>query len=193
MGAGNKIMALIVAVPMVIYLVSMKQPATFTTQDESIAQAAGFKNADDYVAAKGFGISDPAKWSEQKAKMDQAAAAERERQLAAKMKKDEEDYERTRNPATLMNIKSLAWSKSGFGTVALLTLTVENMNKFAVKDIAISCDFSGNSGTKLNTANGTIFETIKASSSRSFKEFNIGFIHSQAARGGCSVESARRL
>lgn len=159
---------------------------------ENVLKATGFQKYEDYEKATAASITDPAAWAIHKAKLEQEAAAKREQELAAKRKRDEEEYERNRNPATKMSIKSLSWAKSGFGTVALVTLTIENMNDFAVKDVAISCDFKANSGTKLNTAESTIYETIKAKSSRTFKEFNVGFIHSQASRGGCSIERARR-
>lgn len=160
---------------------------------DAVLKSTGFAKYDDYEQATAAGITDPAKWSEHKARLDQQTAVERERQLVEKRKRDAEEYERTRNPATKMNIKTLSWSKSGFGTVGLVTITIENQNDFPVKDLAISCDFSANSGTKIDSAKGTIYETIKPKSSRTFKEFNIGFIHNQAQRGGCSIDSARRL
>jgi hypothetical protein len=158
-------------------------------QTEQAAATAGFSNVSDYQSARAAGIADPAVWAEQTAK----AADERERQLALNKKLDEELREMNRNPIDKMALKVLSWTKSGFGTVGLVTVAIENKNSFAVKDISIECEFYGASGTKLNTARNTIYETIKANGSRTFKEFNVGFIHSQAARGGCSLETARRM
>lgn len=152
------------------------------TQDQNAATAAGFADVGDFKAASAAGISEPAAW-----------AVERQRLAAAKQKKDEEEYERTRNPATKMSVKSMSWSKTGFGVVGVVTVTVENQNSFSVKDVKLGCDFTGNSGTKLHSASKTVYETLKPNSTRTFKQVNIGFIPEQAARGGCSVDSASRL
>lgn len=152
------------------------------TQTEDAATAAGFDNVRDFAAAKDAGISDPKAWQEFQTKL-----------AAVKAKREEEQYERTRNPATKMTVKNFSWTKSGFGVIGVVNLTVENMNGFPVKDITIGCSFNGASGTQLSNPSNTIYETIKPNSSRTFKDFNIGFIHSQAQRGGCSVDSARRL
>lgn len=171
---------LLVLLPCIVGYVAYDQ---FTkTRDQNAATAAGFADVSEFKAASEAGISDPTAWM-----------AERERLAAVKRKKGEEDYERTRNPATQMNVKSMSWSKTGFGVVGVVTLTVENKNSFGVKDVTIGCEFTGKSGTKLHTTSKTIYETMKPNSSRAFKEVNVGFIPEQAARGGCSVDSASRL
>lgn len=173
-------LAAILLIPCLVGYVAYDQ---FTkARDQNAATAAGFSDLSEFRAATAAGIPEPGAW-----------AAERQRLAAAKQKKDAEEYERTRNPSTKMNAKTLSWTKSGFGTVGLVTIAIENQNEFAVKDVLITCDFTASSGTKVGTASGTIYETIKPKSTRTFKEFNIGFIHSQSQRGGCAVDSARRL
>jgi hypothetical protein len=75
--------------------------------------------------------------------------------------------------------------------VGLLTMTVINDNDFAVKDFEIRCSTSGESGTQLSTLHQVIFSTIKAKSRRTFKDFNMGLMHSQTARYKCWVETAK--
>jgi hypothetical protein len=96
------------------------------------------------------------------------------------------------NPRILVTISDLKWGKSGFGSVGLGYFTVRNENSFAVKDIAIQCDFYANSGTHLTSANATIYEAIGAKKSRTFNEVNLGFIHSQSNRIGCQIISVQR-
>jgi hypothetical protein len=145
------------------------------------AVEAGFPDYKEMEKAAAFGITNGADWNAKLAKDRQAAAAVE----AAR-------YEATRNPATKMSVENMTWSIGGFGTVAVVTVTINNSNDFPVKDVGIECRFSGKSGTALSTATHTIFDTVKLKSKRTFKEVNVGFINSQSARGGCSVETAKR-
>jgi DNA-binding transcriptional regulator YdaS (Cro superfamily) len=49
------------------------------------------------------------------------------------------------------------WRKGGFGTVAVATFTVVNGNDFAIKDLAITCRFEGNSGTEIGRGSATLY------------------------------------
>jgi hypothetical protein len=88
---------------------------------------------------------------------------------------------------------SFSWTIGGFGTVGSATVTIANGNDFSVKDIDVRCEFSGKSGTPLSTSQKTIFDTIPAKTKRTFKDVNMGFIHSQSAKANCRVETAKRL
>jgi hypothetical protein len=88
-----------------------------------------------------------------------------------------------------VRLTSLSWHKDGFGSVAIISVTVQNDNSFAVKDIVLACDFRAKSGTKLQSKEHTIYDVVKARSKRSFPDVNTGFIHSQSANIGCSVGS----
>ncbi|MBR1170510.1 hypothetical protein [Bradyrhizobium liaoningense] len=163
------------------------------------ASAAGFSDCEVFSQAKAAGISESSKWAE-KQRQDRAAADERarERERAAKAKQDMQEQvaaikaELSRNPASRMSIPDFTWKISGFGSVALISPTIENKNSFEVKDVVIECNFSAKSGTQLSTTSQTIFDTVKANSKRTFKEVNVGFIHSQSARASCQVNSAKR-
>lgn len=160
--------------------------------EEARAKAAGFASHSSMQRATAAGISDPSAWAEREAK----DAAEKQRrdqvEAAARAKADEERYERTRDPATKMSVKNFSWKVSGFGAVGVITVTVGNDNDFAIKDPTLTCSFYAPSGTQLSKIETTIFETIKPRSVRTFKDHNVGFIHSQSQRAGCQVGTARR-
>ncbi len=80
--------------------------------------------------AAAVGISNGADWNAKLAKDRQTAAVAE----AAR-------YEATRNPATKMSVENMTWSFGGFGTVAVVTLTINNSNDFPVKDVGLECRF----------------------------------------------------
>lgn len=119
--------------------------------------------------------------------------AEREKRAAAERaeKARIEALERARRrPELQMELSGLSWGKDGFGTVMTLSFTVSNKNAFDVKDFTIKCTHTGPSGTVIDSNTRTLFEVVKAGSRRSFRNFNMGFIHSQSARTSCEVTGA---
>lgn len=167
------------------------------------ATAAGFASFGEMTAARAGGVTDPTAWrdrvKDEKAKQEAIDNARHETEAlataeryAAKVRAEAALAEMRRNPIDRMEIETPSWKTGGFGSVAIMTVRVSNSNDFEVKDIAISCRFSANSGTVLNERSYTIYETIKPKSKRTFKDLNVGFINSQAARGGCSLASASR-
>lgn len=77
--------------------------------------------------------------------------------------------------------------KEGFGNVMEADFTISNNSAHSIKDIEISCDHYAKSGTKIDSNTRTIYDTVKAHSKRTFRNFNMGLIHSQAASTSCSV------
>jgi hypothetical protein len=98
-----------------------------------------------------------------------------------------------RNPEQFLEIAKFSWSKEGFGNVMLANFTIKNSSAFDLKDIAIRCTHAAPSGTVIDSNERTIYDIVKASSTRSFREFNMGFVHSQAKSSGCRVVSASLL
>jgi hypothetical protein len=145
------------------------------------AVEAGFTDYKEMEKAAALGITNGTEWNTKLVRDRQAA-----------LDAESARYEATRNPATKMSVENMTWSIGGFGTVAVVTVTINNSNDFPVKDVGLECRFSGKSGTELSTVNHTIFDSLKAKSKRTFKEVNVGFINSQSARAGCSVETAKR-
>ena len=86
-----------------------------------------------------------------------------------------------------MELTDIAWKKDGFGNVMVMNATVKNNGSSAVKDVEIECDHSSNSGTKIDSNSKVIFEVVPAGQSIKVKDFNMGFIHSQAAATSCKI------
>ena len=88
----------------------------------------------------------------------------------------------------LANIKlDSSATREGFGNVMVADLTVTNKSTVNVKDLEITCDYFGPSGTQIDRNTRILYEVVKAGKARSFPDFNMGFVHTQAARYSCSI------
>lgn len=97
------------------------------------------------------------------------------------------------NPQEAMALKIVSWQKGGFGIVMLGTFKVTNNNDFDVKDVTILCAMAGPSGTTLSAPSVTVYRTVKAKSSATFRDVNVGLIDDQVTRGACGISAAVRL
>ena len=79
------------------------------------------------------------------------------------------------------------WHKGGFDSIMMLNAKIKNEGKRDVKDIEIECTHSSNSGTRIDSNKKIVYELIKAGKSVSIKEFNMGFVHSQATSTSCRI------
>jgi hypothetical protein len=95
-----------------------------------------------------------------------------------------------RNPERYLEISKFSWSKEGFGSVMVAEFSIKNTSDYDLKDISIKCRHSGPSGTVIDSNERTIYEIVKAKTSKPIRHFSMGFIHSQAARSGCEVVGA---
>lgn len=86
-----------------------------------------------------------------------------------------------------IKIAKWSWKKGGFDSVMLATFTVQNTNTFGVKDLKIKCEHSAPSGTVIDSNTQTIYEAVKAGATRTFKDVNMGLIHTQAKSSSCSI------
>jgi hypothetical protein len=66
--------------------------------------------------------------------------------------------------------------------------TVENNSSYNIKDLEITCHHFAKSGTQIDSNTRTIYDVVKAHSTKKFMKFNMGFIHSQAAQSSCAVK-----
>jgi hypothetical protein len=89
-----------------------------------------------------------------------------------------------------LSLENIKWHTDGFGTVMMLDATVKNSGSRSVKDVKIECDSFGKSGTKVDTNTKVIYDTFPAKKTTNVKNFNMGFINSQAASSSCSVVDA---
>lgn len=87
-----------------------------------------------------------------------------------------------------VKIVKFSWS-ADYG-IMKASFTFENTSDFDVKDLVVECSHSAASGTQIDSNTLTIYQAIPARSKKSVNDFNMGFIHSQAAKSGCAVKSA---
>jgi hypothetical protein len=86
-----------------------------------------------------------------------------------------------------MSISTDSWRKKF--SVMTADFSLNNGNSFDVKDVEIRCDHTAPSGTRIDSNTRTIYEVFRANAARQLKDFNMGFIHEQAAETSCRVVS----
>jgi hypothetical protein len=86
-------------------------------------------------------------------------------------------------------IVKFSWHKGGFNSIMLADFTIRNNSDRDVKDLEIRCEHAGPSGTVIDHNEQTIYEIVKAHSTRTLREVNMGFIASQAAGSKCEILS----
>jgi|TARA_B100001059_G_C17585326_1_gene451947 hypothetical protein len=81
-----------------------------------------------------------------------------------------------------------------YGTLLKVDLILENMNDYAVKDITVSCQIFGASGTYIgSTRFKTIYEKVPAKSKIRVDGIEMGFVDSQTKSAVCKKESYTNL
>lgn len=80
------------------------------------------------------------------------------------------------------------WQKGGFGAVMIADLTISNKSTLNVKDILITCNIHGASGTKIDTKSKTIYEKFPARQTKTISDVNFGFISDQANSVNCFTD-----
>jgi hypothetical protein len=80
-----------------------------------------------------------------------------------------------------------SWAKEGFGNVMEANFTITNNSEHQIKDIEITCTHYAKSGTRIDSNERTIYDTVAVKSKKTIKNFNMGFIHSQAEKTGCVI------
>lgn len=81
------------------------------------------------------------------------------------------------------------WKTTAGGSLMQADFTIRNSGTVAVKDIEIHCTHFGPSGTRIDSNTRTIYEIVGSGKTRTFKNFDMGFIHSQAAKTSCVIKS----
>ena len=96
------------------------------------------------------------------------------------------------HPEEALSLGKVSWHKDGFGSVMIIDrLTVTNDAPFPIKDFSIDCDHYAPSGTKIDSNDRTVYEVVPASGKFQLRNFNMGFIASQAASTSCQVTDAK--
>ncbi len=118
------------------------------------------------------------------------AEFEAKRAKYAEMNELRRQYES--DPKTALAVVDMRWSKGGFDNVMIIdSLVVENKAPIAMKDFDVLCVHSGPSGTEMDRNSRTIYEIVPAGSTSTFREINMGIIHSQAVSSRCEISDAK--
>jgi hypothetical protein len=84
-----------------------------------------------------------------------------------------------------------SWHKGGFETTMLASFKIANNGQVAIRDISIECDHFAKSGTRIDSNSGRIYDIVPAHGTKTFSEFNMGFIHSQANSTSCRITAVK--
>jgi hypothetical protein len=69
----------------------------------------------------------------------------------------------------------------------IAAIAVTNRNDHDVKDLDVKCTMHAPSGTVLGEARRTVYDVVPAEADRTFRDFNMGIIHSQANTARCNA------
>lgn len=95
------------------------------------------------------------------------------------------------HPEEALKITDLAWSKGGFGSIMIIDrITVRNDAPFSIKDFVLKCVHQGPSGTDMDRNSRRVYEIVPAAGTKTVREVNMGFIHSQVATSRCEITDA---
>ena len=96
-------------------------------------------------------------------------------------------------PVDGLKISSQSWRRGGLGSRALVTITLRNINEYAVKDIEIACAFARRDGSHLTDRRHIIHDTVNTKSRRVFARMHVGFVNVNANKAKCSLVTASRF
>jgi len=96
-------------------------------------------------------------------------------------------------PADGLKISSQSWRRGGLGSNAFVTMTLRNVNDYAVRDIEISCAFARSDGSHLTDRTRLIRDTINAKSRKTFVRLHVGFINVTASKAKCALVAANHV
>lgn len=69
--------------------------------------------------------------------------------------------------------------------------TIINTYERPIKDIEITCEHFANSGTNIDSNTRVIYEKVASGTTKKFRDFDMGFIHSQARRSICKITNLK--
>jgi hypothetical protein len=152
-------------------------------REEAALKALRRSNPDEYL--KKLRATDLHKFVEEAKVLRPKVYAAYQEEMRKLSEANEATIQRTR-PADYVTAE-MSWRKGGFDNVALVIVTLKSTLHFEVRDIVITCDGYGNSGTKIWERETTIYEVLKAKSTRRMPEINMGIIPLQMNQAGCKV------
>jgi hypothetical protein len=84
-------------------------------------------------------------------------------------------------------ITKFSWHNGGFDSVMLATFSIKNDSDYDVKDLELKCIHSAPSGTVIDQNEQTVYQIVKAHSTRILRDVNMGFIASQVSSSSCEI------
>ncbi|MFC5326089.1 hypothetical protein [Bradyrhizobium oligotrophicum] len=99
------------------------------------------------------------------------------------------------DPAVLsgLRISSQSWRRGGLGSKALVTFTLRNANKFAIKDVEISCAFSRRDGSHVTDRRRLVPGEIASRSRKTFAAVHVGFVNVNVSTAKCALVAATKI
>ena len=95
--------------------------------------------------------------------------------------------ERSKTDKEPVHLSMTKWGKTGFGSIMVADFEIENNSLHNMKDFKVSCIYGGNSGTVIDRNTKTIYEIVEAKSTKTIKDFQMGFIQSQVNSARCRL------
>jgi hypothetical protein len=88
------------------------------------------------------------------------------------------------------------WRTGGFENIMKADFTIRPNSAigrckdgYRIKDVTITCEHYANSGTRIDSNTRTIYEIFPSETSTTIKDFNMGFINSQATETVCKIDN----
>ncbi len=96
-------------------------------------------------------------------------------------------------PVDGLKISSQSWRRGGLGSNAFVTMTLRNINDYAVKNIEISCAFARPDGSHLTDRTRLIHDAVNMKSRKTFARMHVGFVNVNAGKAKCSLLAASHI
>ncbi len=87
----------------------------------------------------------------------------------------------------LDKVNFIVLGKSRFDSIMVANFFICNPTKIAFKDFTVTCKHRGSSGTEIDSNTRTIYELVEAYSAKEVRNFNMGFVDSQAKSSSCRI------
>ena len=105
--------------------------------------------------------------------------------------KDEPSAKTNSKPIDGVVLKLDRW-KHEHEMILSASFTITNNNPYPIKDISIECWARGESGTVIDRNNRDIFTVIQPGQTKTYKDFNMGFLRSQVEKVGCKIKNVEK-
>jgi hypothetical protein len=124
---------------------------------------------------------------------EEEVARLKEKEIEEIFRSVELKMEMENDPESFIEVISNNWHMGGFGSIPIHTLKIENKGKVDYKDIKVRASYFSPSKTPLGLNTYTIYDTLPAGATKTFREINMGFIDSQASTSRIEVLGASVL